>query len=320
MNGDVLRTPSTSVGNVDLRGKNCYVAERRLPDGTVSRIGLVRGDCLDLMDVAPMLVGDAYVGAVVTSPPYNLGIRYSLYDDGVSRTSYLDWLERVFHKVHALMSHDGSLFLNLGASPKNPWGPMDVASRLRPFFVLQNTFIWVKSVYIKNHTHGEDIEVNVGHVKAINSSRFVNDQWEYVFHFTKSGDVPIDRSAIGVPFKDKTNLARWKRSGEEGLRCRGNVWYVPYETIQRRDKDRPHPASFPSGLVEMCLRLHGLSKRPIVLDPFSGIGTTPIAAGKLGLSSVGIEVDPVYHGEAVRRAREAFQDAHRIGVSNQARS
>lgn len=72
--------------------------------------------------------------------------------------------------------------------------------------------------------------------------------------------------------------------------------------IQSRDKQRPHPSSFPITLPERCIKLHGLASL-LVLDPFLGIGSTAIAAKKLGCNFVGFEIDPSYMDEAVRRLR-----------------
>ena len=46
-----------------------------------------------------------------------------------------------------------------------------------------------------------------------------------------------------------------------GLRCRGNTWFLPYDTIQSRDKERPHPATFPWRLPGVLPRLHGVPRR-----------------------------------------------------------
>ena len=113
----------------------------------------------------------------------------------------------------------------------------------------------------------------VGHYKPINSDRFVNDCHEFIFHFSPGGRTPLDRRAVGVPYQDQSNIKRWAAAGD-GLRCRGNTWFIPYETIQSRDRDRPHPASFPPKVPEQCIRLHGLGRAGIVLDPFLGLGTT----------------------------------------------
>ena len=97
--------------------------------------------------------------------------------------------------------------------------------------------------------------VSAGHFKPINSKRYVTDCHEFVFHFTKSGDVPLDRLAIGVPYQHKSNISRWGHTEGRDLRCRGNTWFIPYETIQRRKKERPHPATFPVQLAEWCIRI-----------------------------------------------------------------
>ena len=107
-----------------------------------------------------------------------------------------------------------------------------------------------------------------------------------------------------MKYQDASNVSRW-RGAANNLRCRGNTWFIPYETIQSRDRDRPHPASFPPKVPEQCLRLHGLDRAGTVLDPFMGLGNTAIAAARLGLDFVGIELDPYYLDEAVKRVRES---------------
>ncbi|MGH9919592.1 MAG: DNA methyltransferase, partial [Nitrososphaerales archaeon] len=49
-------------------------------------------DCLEGMK---RCIGDGEVDVIVTSPPYNLGIRYNKYNDKISRPDYLDWIEEV---------------------------------------------------------------------------------------------------------------------------------------------------------------------------------------------------------------------------------
>jgi site-specific DNA-methyltransferase (adenine-specific) len=91
------------------------------------------------------------------------------------------------------------------------------------------------------------------------------------------------------------------------VRCRGNTWFIPYETIQSREKDRPHPATFPPKLPEMCLRLHGLDRLAMVADPFLGLGSTAVACAQLGVSFVGIEMDERYLKDAIARTRAALR-------------
>jgi site-specific DNA-methyltransferase (adenine-specific) len=147
---------------------------------------------------------------------------------------------------------------------------------------------------------GLETDLVVGHYKPINSPRFVNDCHEYIFHLTHSGDVPLDRLAVGVPYRDKSNVSRWNGGGRD-VHCRGNTWFLPYPTILRRDRDRPHPASFPPSLPDRCLRLHGLDRTRLALDPFMGIGGTAVACAQLGIPCVGFEIDPEYRQQALAR-------------------
>jgi site-specific DNA-methyltransferase (adenine-specific) len=265
------------------------------------------GDCLTMLPgLAP-----GSVSAIVTSPPYNLGVRYRSYADTLPRDRYLHWTGDWIQAAKAALSPSGSLFLNVGAKPTDPWTAIDIALAARPHLLLQNTFHWVKSVAIDRDAAGAatgiDRDLALGHYKPINSPRFVNDCHEFVFQFTRSGRVPVDRLALGVPYQDRSNITRWRSAGG-GRRCRGNVWFLPYETIQNRDEDRPHPATFPSRLPDFCLRLHGLSRLRTVVDPFLGLGSSAVACARLGIDFVGIEMDEAYLKEAIERARESLAE------------
>ena len=262
------------------------------------------GDCLSVLPGLEALS----VGAVVTSPPYNIGVKYRSYQDDLPRKEYLNWSYKWLGAVSRVMTPDSSLFLNVGAKPTDPWVPLEVAQVARKFFKLQNTIHWVKSIAIDREAAGQnagfDRDVAVGHYKPINSDRFVNDCHEFIFHFTPGGRTRLDRRAVGVPYQDRSNVKRWAAAGD-GLRCRGNTWFIPYETIQSRDRDRPHPACFPPKVPEQCLRLHGVARAGLVLDPFLGLGNTALACIRLGLDFVGIELDPHYLKEAVARIKAA---------------
>jgi len=269
---------------------------REIKTKKLSTIKLFWGDCFEGMKKH---LDEKSIDVIVTSPPYNIGVDYNRYNDKMPRKEYLNWLGRWAEIVKNVLKDDGSLFLNIGSKPSDPWVPFEVAFEMRKHFELQNVIHWIKSIYIEHESYGEKIELNVGHYKPINSKRFINDTHEHIFHLTKYGNTELDRLSIGVPYKDQTNIARWN-SGKKGLRCRGNSWYIPYKTILNRMKDRPHPASYPAELAKMCIRLHGVDKTELVMDPFLGIGNTAVACSRLGLDFVGFEIDKTYFDEALR--------------------
>jgi site-specific DNA-methyltransferase (adenine-specific) len=54
----------------------------------------------------------------------------------------------------------------------------------------------------------------------------------------------------------------------------------------------------------MCIRLHGIKEKMMVMDPFLGIGSTAIASTRLGVSFVGFEIDRGYIDEAISRLKD----------------
>jgi len=265
---------------------------------TMAQFDLRQEDCVEGMSQ----LADESVDLVVTSPPYNLGIGYGKYSDRQDRQSYLRWCRKWAAQVRRILTLNGSFFLNIGAAPSNPMLPHEIAIGLTSTsggFVLQNAIHWIKSVTIEDR---EGEMRSYGHFKPVSSKRFLNDCYEYIFHFTKSGRVEIDRLALGVPYQDKTNIARWSHTRGSDLRCRGNTWFIPYETIQSRAKERPHPATFPVQLAEWCIKLHGVSRIGTMLDPFLGIGNSAVAAQRCGVKKfIGFEIDETYLAEAKRR-------------------
>jgi site-specific DNA-methyltransferase (adenine-specific) len=258
--------------------------------------------CMDCIQGLSQLQNES-VDIIITSPPYNIGKKYLTYNDVKPRNEYLDWLENVAFASKPVLKQNGSFFLNVGGKPTDPWVAFDIANRFRNHFVLQNTIHWIKSIAIPKNDVGAYSAINddiaVGHYQPVNSTRYLSNCHEYIFHFTKTGDVRLNHLAIGVKYQDKTNIGRWKKASQD-LRGRGNTWFIPYKTIQNA---RVHPTIFPVQLPEMCLKLHGFHDTTIVLDPFMGTGSTALACQHLNISYIGFEIDTTY----VQIARTALE-------------
>ena len=237
------------------------------------------------------------VDVIVTSPPYNLGINYSTYKDKLGREEYLNWIREVFLACRRVLKDDGHLFLNVGYSNVDPWVNMDVAQTLRQDWELQNNICWVKSIYVDGKT--------TGHFKPINSQRYINPTWESLFHFTKDGNVKIDKLGIGVPYEAKTNITVRGKQVREDCRDRGNSWFVPYPSMNRKEKKGNHPAIFPPQLVEFCIKTSGIEKGTL-LDPFLGTGTSAFVASNMEWDFIGFDIDEEYIQFAQSRLRNVF--------------
>ena len=138
--------------------------------------------------------------------------------------------------------------------------------------------------------------------------------WEYVFMFTKSAHYYYDQDAIREPHSE-VSLERIKHpfhlndnvdgrainspyNGDMSRFChplganKRNVWIMPASEGINID-DSHHYASFPKELPTTCIKA---STKPgnIVLDPFSGSGTTGLVALQLGRCYIGCELLPEY--------------------------
>jgi site-specific DNA-methyltransferase (adenine-specific) len=148
---------------------------------------------------------------------------------------------------------------------------------------------------------------------------------EYVFLFSKSPDYFFDADAIrephvtfseqsrmrggrshfgkrgGTPEKGKNggsqNLhdGRWDQAFHPLGRNKRTVWSVPLSKFREA-----HFAVFPEKLVETCL-LATCPSAGVVLDPFSGAGTTAVVARRLGRHFIGIDCNPEYCQLAEKR-------------------
>ena len=155
--------------------------------------------------------------------------------DDLPFEKYLKWLEKVFTQVKRVMRDDGSFFLNVGGSRKEPLHATKIAEIAAKFLVLQNEIVWVKAITVNGTSHG--------HFTPVPGNRYLNHNFESIYHFTKKGTVSLDRLAAGVPYEDRSNLLRNKAAGNR--RCGGDVLAHPYETVQSKCDNGLHPSPFP---------------------------------------------------------------------------
>ena len=233
------------------------------------------------------LVQDSSIALCVTSPPYyrkkEYEVQYATYDE------YRTYLKQVWTEVRRKLKDSGLLFVNIGNSFDNQFKSFEIARDVADCgFNLVQSVIWVK-----------------GHHSPVQGDKHLNHLYEYIFIFSKTQNYKLRRLAIGIPYKDKSNIGRWKVAKRD-LRCRGDVWHINYETVQRHSQ-KLHDAIFPKQLPELCIKLASRHKSDIVLDPFLGSGTTVLVAYELGRSSVGYEVNPEYES-VIRKKLAAVKD------------
>jgi len=276
------------------------------------------GDVLDLMDS----LEKESIDVIVTSPPYNIGVDYGNYKDNLPAEEYETFIFNFLSQAQRVLKPEGSLFYNVGTKPSTQeYLGLHLRGVLENFD-LQNLIIWVKSIYIhdilpvylhellalgvslaysegaisKSKQNKANAFLNLlvegktfGHNKPCNSDRFLNSCWEPIIHATKHKTAKLDKLAVGVPYTCKSEIKRRKKTVD--LKDGGNIWYVPYQTVKSK---KEHPAAFPPELPEKCIKLHGIYKDMVVLDPFCGAGNTGLACKKLDVDFIGLDLNPDY--------------------------
>jgi site-specific DNA-methyltransferase (adenine-specific) len=268
---------------------------------------VIEADCLEYLRRFPA----QSVHVVVTSPPYNLGVRYSTYNDRLPDVAYFTRQTAIGNEIARIMKPVGHLFLVTGSDSKHPWRATEIAQAYGRALQLQNPPItWAKSLAINVDTlpaaNAEQRAMRdslrdrmIGHFNPGQSRYYLSNCAELIWHFTPQGNSPIDREAAGVGYTYPDQPARFGHHRTK--HCRGNVWHLPRETVQSNSERFGHPASFPVALATLCLRLAAPQPNDVVVDPFNGIGSTLLAAQALGLRAIGIDIDADYCRAACQR-------------------
>jgi DNA modification methylase len=267
------------------------------------------GDCLNLIPQLPAEVVDV----VVTSPPY-WGQRTSL-GNGVEDDprDYLDFLVKAFTLLLPKLKPTGVVWVNLGDAYNTPvnWTENDRKySSLGPD---QNGLSENNSAYIKPRAKRRafisDSErwLQYGNLLALPYRLIITlcDQG-YLYRgeviWRKRNAMPEGRCRR--PHRQHEGVYLLARQEDHDFKTSPpvkSVWEFGNEKID----GIAHYSRFPEELPRRCIEAYGKTGPDIlVLDPFSGSGTTGLAARKLMCSFVGFEIDPVHAAESnVRIAR-----------------
>jgi DNA modification methylase len=132
-----------------------------------------------------------------------------------------------------------------------------------------------------------------------------------VWSKTNAGQGSLYRSQHELIFVYKVGDGPHLNNVELGRhgRNRSNVWTYPGANTFRSGRMADlaaHPTVKPVALVADAIR--DCSRRgDIVLDPFMGVGTTILAADRIGRRARGIEIDPLYVDAAIRRWQQVIK-------------
>ena len=243
------------------------------------------------------LIGEDKIDLIVTSPPYNLNIKYGQYSDNKELKDYLNMIEQVFLNSKDFMNKGRFACINLGRE----WGPINMPSKYDQLLEV-NGFKFFRNIYWKKP---------LGSARATITNRnpfpryYIPKVRTELIMVYSNDEMPETMNAMITYKFGEGEKIRSEQIPKILLdKYSGNVWEMMTETQLGQD----HPAPFPTQLSFNCIRFFSFEGEKII-DPFAGSFTTMLATQQLNRKFYGIEIDPNYISLGIERYLMMFPNA-----------
>lgn len=229
---------------------------------------IINADSLAILKQLP----DNCVDLVFTSPPYNFGMGYDTHDDKTDWPKYFDMLWAIFDECIRVVKHGGRIIVNTQPLFSEYIPSHHVISK----GFIDRGLIW-KAEILWEKNHRNCAYCAWGSWKSP-SGPYFKYTWEFLEVFCK-GDLkhPGDNKLADI-------------TGNEFKTWADAKWSI---TPEHKMKDYGHPAMFPAELAYRALKMFSFQD-DVILDPFSGAGTTAFVAAKTGRRYLGIDLSAEY--------------------------
>ena len=245
---------------------------------------IICGDVLQSLRFVP----NESVSLIFCSPPYNTDIPYNSHNDNMPWIEYLKWLKQIWIECNRILRPGGRLAINIDAITN--WDGDRDTEYIRPIYAeLVNMIKDIDGLNFRTEIMWLKHQV-VGRATAWGSymscsNPIVRRNHEYILVWSK-GQWQLPGDSEQSDMKDH-EFQEWTMS----------TWDVAPEGR----KLGGHPVPFPEKLCERVIKLFSY-RNDLVLDPFSGSGTTCAVAGRFMRRYIGIDIDPKYCKYAAHRA------------------
>lgn len=219
------------------------------------------------------------IDLIITSPPYNVDIKYNSHDDTMSYDEYLSFTRQWLKRCYKFIKDDGRFCLNIPLD-KNKGGQQSVCADITTIakqvgFKYHSTIIWNEQNISRRTAWGSWLSAAAPYVIA-----------------------PVE--VIVVLYKKEWKKTSGSRKSDitkkEFMEWTNGVWDFSGES----KKKVGHPAPFPVELPRRCIKLFSFVGDTI-LDPFMGSGSSLLACLETGRKGIGVDIDKNYCELAKKR-------------------
>ena len=223
------------------------------------------GDCIEIMKG----ISDNSIDLVFADPPFNIGLKYDIYNDKKSYNEYYIWSEKWIIETLRIIKKTGSIYIAIGDE-----FAAEINIILKKLgFHFRNWIIWY-------YTFGQ------------NQRKKFNRAHTHILYFTKSEENFIfNIDNIRVP-SARQLVYNDKRAHPKG-KSPDDVWDFSRVCGTFKERIGDHPCQMPEDLLERII-LASSNVEDIVLDPFGGTGTTAYVANKLKRNYITMEISESY--------------------------
>lgn len=235
---------------------------------------LICGDATKEM----MNIPDSSVDLIIADPPYNLGKNYGNNRDARTKNEYEAFTHAWLSQAVRLLKPTGSIYVFMGVR---------FISKL--FSMLEDDFCLHFNGWITWH-----------YTQGMGRKKGFSPRHEDILYFNKGQKYTFNLDDVRIPQKYYR-----KRNNMAGANP-GDVWqfsHVHYCSAEREN----HPTQKPEALIERMIRASS-NTGDLVLDPFSGSGTTCRVASVLSRDWIGIDVNPEYVVTSQKRIASDFSN------------
>ena len=221
------------------------------------------------------------VHLAITSPPYNVGIRYVGYSDDRSYAEYRRWLKGVWRALYRALVPGGRFALNVAPTSIKNFRPIhhDLARDVADVgFTLRTEILWYKQTMGRRTAWGSWKSPSNPHVIP---------SWEYILVFSKG------------PMRLEGDRANADITAKEFQSFSDAFWHIPPERNRRG-----HPAPFPDELIRRLVKFYSY-RGNVIVDMFGGTGTVAAVARRTGRHYLSIDSSREYSEIALARVRSA---------------
>lgn len=235
---------------------------------------IINKDCIKVLKELP----DESVDLCFADPPFNLGKAYHQYIDKLSEKDYLAWSKEWLAELVRITKPTGSIFIH-----NIPRWLISYASYLSELTHFQHWIVWDSLARPCRKT-------------------FLPSHYGILFYTKKKQGFTFNevRSPHKLCPKCKCFLKDYGNKPRHPYGPVLNDVWSDISRVQSKLLRENHPCPLPEKLLERII-LTTTNTGDIVLDPFSGTGTTAVVAKKLGREFIGIEMDKSYATFSERR-------------------